>query len=469
MYFQFSNIFAQDNTMYMLHQLPQANILNPAVDFPCKYYIELPVLSSTKFVYNNSSFTYKDVVEQGTDNLQNTFTINLDNLYQNVKKNNYINLGIENVLIGVGFHLKDYTISARIYHNFLSSLRYTKNLIGLKDGSRDLNTNNPINYKLSGNELSAISYWGISAAISKKINPYLRLGVRLSYLKGTSNFSTRSSNLEIVTTDQPLSVGISTEYEVNASFPLEYERNANDQITSASPVFNNFVRDFIFNSNSGVSSDFGAVYEYSDKIKLSASVLNLGFIRWASNSLNIKLEGELNLSGSDLNPYMSANQNVDLIQVLNDTITSSFQYTDNPTKYTTLLPLTMFAGGTYKLNPVTHLGLVGKIFIINGIVIPSLTGTANYTAHSLLNLTASISYANRTFRNVGFAAIIGKPSFNFYFVTDMMPIKYVTNEQIGIKLPNNSRSFNFRFGFNILLGCGNPKKRSSGKLCPAYR
>jgi hypothetical protein len=38
----------------------------PAVDFPCKFYIELPVISSIKFAYNNNSFTYKDIIAQGT-------------------------------------------------------------------------------------------------------------------------------------------------------------------------------------------------------------------------------------------------------------------------------------------------------------------------------------------------------------------------------------------------------------------
>ncbi|MDF1549625.1 MAG: DUF5723 family protein [Bacteroidales bacterium] len=470
---QIASLFAQDNTMYMLHQLPQANILNPAVDFPCDFYIELPLLSSAKLAYNNSSFTYKDILRQGTGDQQDSLVLDFDNIYPHLRKNNYINLEVENVILGAGFHWKEYFISARIYHRLQSSVQYTKDLIGLKDGNWNPVTDSPINYQLAGNELNEISYWGISAAISRDFTSSLRLGARLSYLKGSSNFQTKNSELEISTTEQPVAVNIHTDYEVNASFPMEYQRDANGRIYSMQPVFDNFVKDFIFNSNRGVSIDFGAVYQYNDKIKLAVSVLNLGFIRWASNSVNLRTEGDINYIGVDLDQYALPNQNTDLIQILRDTISSSFHFYDSPTKYLTLLPARIFAGGTYQLSPITELALTGNISIINGATIPTITGSVNLKPNDFLNLSGSISYANRTIRNIGLAFILGNPSFNFYFVSDMLPINYVQETQSGLIFPYNSRSFNFRFGINLLFGCGNSKSgnssRSGGKVCPAYR
>jgi len=459
--------------MYMLHKLPQANILNPAVDFPCDFYIELPLLSSTKLAYNNSSFTYKDILRPGTGDQQDSLVLDYDNIYSKLRKHNYINLDVENVILGAGFHWRDYFVSARIYHRLQSSVQYTKDLIGLKDGNWDPVTDSPINYQLAGNELNEISYWGISAAISKNFSPSLRLGARLSYLKGSSNFHTKNSALEIITTEQPLTVNIHTDYEVTASFPMQYQMDTDGRIYSIQPVFDNFVHDFIFNSNRGVSVDFGAVYEYNDKIKLAASVLNLGFIHWASNSVNLQTEGDISLVGIDLNQYALPNQNTDLIQILRDTVSSSFHFYDSPKKYFTFLPAQIFAGGTYQLNPKTELALTGNIYLIGHATIPTLTGSVNLKPNDYLNLSASVSYANRTIRNVGLALILGNPSFNFYFVSDMLPINYVQETQSGVLFLYNSRSFNFRFGINLLFGCGNPKSSSrsgsGGKICPAYR
>jgi len=457
--------------MYLLHQLPQANMLNPALDYPCNFYIEIPLLSSTKFAYNNSSFTYKDFIRPGTGEQQDSLIMDFDNIYNKLWKRNYLHLEFENVILGAGFHWKDYFISFRISHNAHAAFRYTKDLISLKDGNWDPSTDTPVNFYLKNNELNEISYWKISVAASKYFSPYLRLGARLSYLKGSSNYHTKRSELDIITTEQPVTVSIATDYEVNASFPMEFDRNTDGRISSIRPVVNNFLGDFLFNSNRGVSIDFGAVYEYSDKITLSASITDVGFIRWASNSVNLHADGSILYIGEDLDQYTQNNQSQDIIQILQDTIQSSFQFNDTPNKYFTLLPMTAFAGGSYQLNPMVKLGLTGKVFYFNGTTIPSLTGSVNLKASKFLNLSASASLANRSIRNVGFATIIGNQGFNFYFVTDMLPINYVSETQSGALFPYNSRSFNFRFGFNLSFGCGKSKngRSSVGKICPAYQ
>lgn len=465
-----TKVSAQDNTMYMLHQLPQANMLNPAVDFPCDFYIELPILSSTKFAYNNSTFTYKEILRQGTGSRQDSLVINYDVLGQNAKRNNYIHLELENVILGAGFHIKDYFISARIYHTFHGLLRYQKDFVGLKDGNWDSNIDRPVNFNLKGNDINEISYWGISVAASKEFKPGLRLGTRLSYLKGSSNFNTKQSDLDIITTEQPVTVDIQTNYEIDASVPLNYTRDIDGRITNIEPQFGDFVSNFIFNSNRGVSVDFGAVYEYNDKITLAASILDVGFIRWKTNGVKLTADGHINFIGEDLEQYTLPNQNTDLVQVLRDTITDSFRYNDSPNSYFSILPIKAFAGGTYQINDIFKAGLTGKIFYYKKTTIPSLTGSINVEPLRFLNLTASVSYANRSIKNIGFATIIGNKNFNFYFVSDMFPINYAQDAQSGMLLPINSRSFNFRFGFNLMFGCGNEKnsRGKGGAVCPAF-
>lgn len=470
--FGLQKLYSQDNTLYLLHQLPHANILNPAVDHPCNFYLEVPLLSSLKFAYNNSTFTYKDFIRPGTGDQQDSLIMDLDNIYSKAKRKNYIHAELENVIIGAGFHRGDYLFSFRVSHTFHGIFKYTKDLIGLKDGNWDPTTDTPVNFYLNGNETNEISYWKFSVAASRDFGSSLRLGARLSYLKGSSNYSTQQSNLDIVTTEQPVSVNVSTDYSINASFPMEFERNAEGRITDVQPVFNNILGDFLFNSNRGVSADFGAIYQYNDKIELSASVTDIGIIRWSSNAVNLHATGNIFYIGENLDQYTQNNQNTDIVRLLQDTIVSSFQYVDTPKKYWALLPITAMAGASYQITVKAQLGLTGKLFHYSGATIPSLTGSVSLKANEFISLSASLSYANRSIRNVGFATILGKPSFNFYFVTDMLPINYVSETTSGALFPYNSRSFNFRFGFNLSFGCGCNSKsgRSSvGKICPAYR
>ena len=461
-----TKIISQDNTMYQLHQLPQANILNPAVDFGCKLYVELPVISSIQFAYNNTSFTYQDLIHQGTGQRADSLIIDLDNLYGNLRKNNAIRSEFQNVILGAGFHWKKYFISARIYQAHHAGLFYQKELIALKDGNWDTANDSPVSFSLSKNEANAISYLGFSLGVSKQFNESVRVGAKINYLKGMINATTVESDLNIVTSDRPVTVGVNTNYEINASMPLDYTRDSLGRIYSARPVFDNFMGNYIFNKNRGLAIDLGIVYDYYPKLKLSASILNLGFIRWKTNAVKYKANGSINLIGVDLDQYV--NNSTDFLQLLRDTIQNSFNYTDSPTKYFTALPVDIYAGGNYEITSKLHVGLVGNLYVYNYATFPTLTATINVKPNSLIDLTGSISYANRTLRNIGFALVLGNAPVNFYIATDIFPVNYVVDDQSGLLFPSQSRSFNVRFGFNLVFGCKNRIKKSSGFICPAY-
>jgi hypothetical protein len=460
-------ILAQDNTMYMLHDLPQANMLNPAVDFPCKYYLELPVVSSIKISYNNTSFSYKDFIKQGTGDKVDSMVMDFDNIYSKLGKHNAIYAEVENVLVGGGFHWKKYFISARIYQSHQAGIFYSKDLIGLKDGNWNSSTNSPVNYDLSRNEINAISYLGFSIGVSRQYTNELRIGARLSYLKGMINYNTTKSDLSITTTEQPLTVDVNAIFNSNLSFPMEYERDVSGRVYAVRPTTDNILGNYVFNKNGGMAVDLGIVYEISDKTKFSASLLNLGFIRWKSNSVNLNSKSIMSLNGFDLAQYTN-NQGTDLIYLLRDTIAHSFRAFDSPTKYFTLLPMKIFAGATHEIAEKVKIGLVGKILVYNCATFPSITGTINVKPFSFIDLTGSVSYSNRSLRNIGFAAIIGSNRVNFYVASDMMPIKYVKETQSGIVFPYQSRSISLRLGLNVMFGCGGYKKPQLGPVCPAY-
>ncbi len=59
----------QSNTFYLMHQVPQSNLLNPAVQIDCKWYIGFPAFASNHISYSNTAFTYKDLAGSDTWNL----------------------------------------------------------------------------------------------------------------------------------------------------------------------------------------------------------------------------------------------------------------------------------------------------------------------------------------------------------------------------------------------------------------
>ena len=462
-----AKLVAQDNTLYMLHQLPQANMLNPAVDFPCKYYIELPVISSLKLAYNNTSFTYKEFIRQGTGSMSDSLVLDFDNIYNNLGRNNAIYTEIENVLVGAGFHWRKYFITARLFHAHSEGLFYQKDLVRLKHGNWDPASNSPVNFDLSRNEVNAVSYWGISLGISQQFTRALRLGARISYLNGILNYSTRKSDLKIITTEQPFVVDINSSYDARSSFPAEFETDASGRVYLVRPITENILKNYIFNRNRGASVDFGLVYDYSPDLVFSASILNLGFIRWKSNAYLFDANSAIHLEGTDLEQY-TTNTGTDLIEMLRDTVLHTYRTNMSPGKYFTALPVKIMAGSNYRLSNKIDLGLTGKLFIYNYATFPSLTATFNVKPVSFILISGSISYANRTIKNIGFALIIGNERLNFYAISDNMPVNYVKDTGTGLIFPYQSRSVNLRFGLNLMFGCGKYKKPVQGAVCPAY-
>lgn len=63
----------QSNTFYLMHDVPQSNLLNPAVQPVCKWYVGIPGLASTHISYSNTAFTYNDLAGTDTWNIEGIF------------------------------------------------------------------------------------------------------------------------------------------------------------------------------------------------------------------------------------------------------------------------------------------------------------------------------------------------------------------------------------------------------------
>ena len=80
----------QDLTLYQIHSIPQSIHLNPAINYNCRMYIELPVFSSVQFAFNSTGFGYHDFIHKGSGTQGDSLYFDLDNLSKKLKKRNYI-------------------------------------------------------------------------------------------------------------------------------------------------------------------------------------------------------------------------------------------------------------------------------------------------------------------------------------------------------------------------------------------
>jgi len=471
--------FSQDNTMYFMHNLPQAIHTNPALHYRCRTYIELPVLSSVQYSFASTGFGYHDVIHPGTGSRADSLVIDVDKLAKKVKRRNYIRNDLGVNLLGAGSAVKDFYFHFNISDQLESRIGFPGDLVRIKDGNWDPVNEEIKDINLGGLGVTAFNYIQIGLGASYKLAENMYVGITAKYLMGTASLVNRRSNLDIFTQQDPMVLTGAVDYQINSSFPMDLIYDSSGYVVdmdfdraNANPI-----QDFILNKNRGVAVDAGIIYDYSDEITLTASIVNFGFIRWNSNVNRFEANGDFTFSGFDLNEYTSNQGETDFLGALVDSIEQSFQFEGTIKPYLTLLTTKLYAGGYYHLTDYLNLGVLGKSEIYDSRPHFSFTASANVTPVNFLNATLSYSMMNNKYYHLGAGLGIRAGAAQFYFITDHIPLRWVKVTGSPVIFPYNARTFNFRFGLNLVFGCKDrygEEKTKSGRpkpnknLCPAY-
>ena len=474
-------VLSQENTMYFMHTNPQAIHTNPALFYKCFTYIELPAISSLKYSYGNSGFSYRDAFHYGTGTQSDSIQIDFDRLGRKMKNRNYIRNDYSVNILGAGFRIKDYYIHFNISNHGETRIGLPGDLIALKDGNWDSSEEVPRDFKLGGLGVNAIDYIQIAAGVSTKISEDLSVGLTAKYLMGMAGIVNRKSRLDLNTESDPIVLDAIINYNIYASFPVDpiyvpYTENELDSV-SFENSFSDPVQDFILNKNRGLALDAGILYDYSEKIMLSASIINLGFIRWRSNINRFESEGSFTFQGFDLSQYTPNTDESELFQALLDSIQNSFQFVNSNDPFTSFMTPKIYLGGLYKLNKKLAFGALLRTDFFDHRPHFAMTLSANYNPADFFSGTVSYSIMNNRLYNFGFGFALGRPGTQLFLVTDNVPLCYVRDTNTGILFPYSARTLNFRLGINLIFVCrelkweGKPSSfryvRAKG-LCPAY-
>ncbi len=470
-------VIAQDNTLYHIPVIPQANQLNPALIHRCRVYVELPVISSIKLNIRNTGFGFHDAVHSDEATGPDVYFLDLEKLDRKLRSINYFMTYLDVDLLGIGFPVKDWYFTFGINHHTSLRLSYPDDIVTVKDGNWDVDAGAPIPISFSGLGID-ISMWnsiGISAA--REVNDQLTAGLRLKYLQGMANLNTRRSQLDLNTLENPVALEAEARYLMNVSFPvvLGYNNSGLVDEINLDNVFGNITGDFIFNKNRGAAIDAGIVFDYDDNIQLSASITDLGFIRWKKNVNNFNAEGSYSFTGIDIDRYQSEPGQADLLQALQDSLFRAFTAEGTTKGYFTMAPVRVFGGITYKFLPKLNAGAMTRIEFYDLNIRPSLTLSMNYTPIPSLAATLSYTVMNNKFDQAGAGLVLGNRGAQFYILTDNIPVRFTGLAGSPVFWPYNARMLSLRFGFNLLFGCN--QKDSKGRshrpgsrkgTCPAY-
>ena len=432
-----SGAFAQDETS--LHQLnatiPQANNLNPSFFPEYKVVIGLPGISSAYLSVNNDQIAFNDLFTRtspGNLELDTTF---VDKLSRRNRLD--IDSEVAGFYLGIGGKRSyfAFSINARADLTF----NYPKSLMELVwYGNGDpRNFGNRIELEDFTARGSAFGELGIS--YGREITDRLTVGARLKYLQGTFNIKADELNGALITDIDSIAIQHDV-FNINfAGIDADISTDTvNNTLTSNFDITDNFLL-----SNTGFGIDLGANYKVNQNLTVSASIRDLGYIKWKDftsgiefNSVNYAFTGIDVLDFFDADAEMAIEQELDSIEALYDP-------QETTPSYSSALNTKLYLGADYSLGKMHKVGAVFYTDFFKGRLDPAFTLSYNLKLGRTLNTMIGASYRDNTFGDIGAGFSLKLLGLQFYAATQNL---------FGFFYPARHPKADIRVGVNLVFG-----------------
>jgi len=435
-------IKAQPNILYFMEKVHQQDQLNPAAQPCCNGFYSLPGISGININVANTGFDYNDLIHLGTGTKADSLIIDLNNIKSLIKTNNDVVTDISLPIFGFGFWSGNSSFTFEVFNKTKLSVAYPKTILTLLDGNQDyIGENNPIIMNHLGPEM--INYYEFAFGWSKKITHRLTIGAKFKLLSGLAAIQNKSSNLKVYTEfDTAFAMNVKTDLEFNVSAPVNYIYDAEGLIKDFS--YDGFeVNQVLPTKNHGLGLDLGAIYQLSDRIKIHASVIDLGFISWNNNPIKLTQSGVFNFSGLSLDSVWS-NSNYNELDALSDSISDFLRFENEAKKFKTPLNTTVYLGATYEVNRFLKLGILSKTYYYGSRLHQGFTLSANLKAGKNVSTSLAYSAMNREYKNIGMGLSLRLGPIQWYIASDNIYTAF---------MPKNSKSLNLMMGLNMVFGC----------------
>lgn len=475
-----------NNLFYFAQRTPQSNQLNPAF-FPSAFYLQLPGINSLQL---GLPLSIGDIVRY--DPAQEANIVDINNVLNTLGENNQFRLGADINVLGLGLRIAGVFVDANV------QLRSNFNLGLPVDAINTVLNGNvgadgapiPEMTMLDGDLFNMQMYLETSIGAGLKIPMTgLTIGAHVKLLSGIVNLNTDNTKITFETEDDYESVRANIYYEILGASVIPI-----DTAAGLSNIMNNLtsnVKDVALSlidlngGNNGIAFDIGAKYDIGP-FTISASINDISAgIKWQKNVVALVPkdgQGTIQFDGMDIaNLLDHGSINTDsLQQYLQEQVNGMMPHfiQNDDVSYTFNVPTRV------NLAATVNLGLLKAGILFHGQWDRGLLNRNTYSNLSEVIADAAGTYqqekAKNTFRfNTTVSA--GVNLFNWLeviagssFVHDghsKIGLDNFLNPGVGIILTpatliqtyvmldyassmyvTQMKAFNFKFGFNLLVG-----------------
>lgn len=450
----------QNNSLYFLDRVPQSTQLNPALQPSCSFYFGIPALSAIEINAGNNALGVSDILindKEAGQLVTPLYSKKITNeTLDKLRKNNIVYSGLQVDLFSLGFKIGDNYLSFLISDKVNTNVSFPKELAqfayeGIQVGDT---------YTFDNFSVNASYYREYSLGLSKQITDKLTFGVRGKLLFGKMNVSTRNNS---ITLNEPewKRIDVSGSAKVNMSIPhMKVYPDATglvDSIEFEDYEGNDVVSDLILlKKNKGFGFDLGFQFQATERLAISASLIDIGYINWKANANNLEGSGEYSFKGIEIDP---GDDSTDIGEALLDTLKQVYDVSASTDPYSTMLTPKLYVGLSYTPNRFIKLGLLARSEYVLKTYRQQLTGTVVLYPMQFLGATFSYTIANRVYDNLGIGLVFRTGPMQMYFTSERVPFFWNKDKNGDIpRIPVYTKDVNFRMGINLVFGANEQRK-----------
>jgi hypothetical protein len=444
-----------NNSLFFMNGVPQSNRMNPARQPEANFYFGIPILSSVSAQFSSDPLSFDDMIypHPTADSLitflhplgdQQAFLARLKPLNVMVSK-------METSLISLGFRTGAGFFSLDLTTRIEGNLYFPGDLARLVlEGPEDGAT-----YTMDGMGADLTGFDEIAVGWSGAIGDKWQIGVRGKALFGFGNLTTTRSELSVTTSQEMWN--LQSDLEMNASLPfadliyndegMTQEMIIQDELSSINPSA--YFQQAFNRNNFGLGVDLGVDYRPTERWLFSASVLDLGYIRWSDEVHQVSYKTDYDYTGLEANPLdftgdLSFSDYMDSsLTAMADSLAGALEMTPGGS-YSHRLNTKLFIGASWYVTPHINFGLLSRSDFLKQHIVEQVTASANFSAGRILHFTLSYSYMNSYLKNLGAGISINTGPINIYLISD--------NSLNVLLWPQEARAVNVWFGMNLVFG-----------------
>jgi len=309
--------------LYDFAEIPQSQLLNPALNFNHKQHIGIPLLSGLHAELGMKNFTVSDFFKVTST----SFSERLVNITNRLSSRDFLIVNGQLELVNIGFKISEKSyLSIGVYQETDMTLSFPKDLVALYLYGNEINRL----YSFSDLSFHFQALGVFHAGFSRKIKENINVGVRLKLY--SSFFQAQTTNTGAFTT---------TQGEDNLLIHRFNNINLNAQFSGIKRGQEDNIEDYFLSrgltNNLGLGLDFGFVNQITPQLKLSASVLDLGFIRYSKRVNNVTLKTNFNFEGLQ-GSFVPENYSKSW-EYLSEEIKENTSFEENTESYISLRPI----------------------------------------------------------------------------------------------------------------------------------